>query len=96
MRRYFLHIAVRLQIGTRHVQRNIRRIQHSPQQHHVFGNHSLHAVCYEHLIAIKLYLVSVGVYVLPYLRKIQYSGEVERIIDVQVNVEQRLVEVHGV
>ena len=96
MGRDFLYISVRLQVRTRHIQRNIGRVQNSSHQHHVLGNNSLNAVCNKHLIAIELYLLPCGVYVLFYLWKVKYSGKIERIIDIKMNVEERFVKVHRI
>ena len=92
----FLHIAVALQVAAAHVQRYVGAVEHAVQQHQVFGHHALHAVGHKHLIAIQLYLVAVGVDGLANLREIEYTRQVEGVVDVQMYLEQRIFEVHRV
>ena len=55
--RNLLHVAVALQVGTRHVQRNVRRIDDPVQQCQVFRHDAFHRVGHIHLVAVKLDLV---------------------------------------
>ena len=51
----------------------------------------VNVIGYEHLVAIKLYLMLIHCHPFLELREIKDTGEIERIIHVQVNVEHRLV-----
>ena len=51
----------------------------------------VHAVRDEHLVAIELYLVLLNLEGVLDFREIEYSGEVERIVHVEVDVEERLL-----
>ena len=66
------------------------------QQHQVVGHHSLHAVGHKHLVAIQLNLVAGGVYCLSHLREVQYSRQVKRVVHIQMNLEQRVLEIHRI
>ncbi len=56
---------------------------------------ALHLVGDEHLVAVELYLVALQVDVRLYLGEIQDAREVERIVHVEVNPEERFV-LHGI
>lgn len=45
----------------------------------------------KYLVRVELNLVALEVEIALHLREIEYSGEVERIVDVEVNPEQRVV-----
>ena len=93
---YLLHIVVGLQITTADVQRDVRTIDYAMQQRQVLRHYLLHFVGHKHLVAIELNLVAVYVQVGLYLREIEDTGQVERVIDIQVNMEQRLVHLHRI
>ena len=88
---YFLHIGVTLQIGTGYVQRNIRRIEYTVQQCQKVWNNTLYRVRYIDLIAIKLDFVLVQLYIALYLREVQNTSKMERIIHVQMYPEQGFI-----
>ena len=54
-------------------------------------NDVLHRVGHEHLIAVELNLVAGHLNVVLDLREVEDTGEVERVVYIEVNVEQRLV-----
>ena len=54
-------------------------------------HNSLDRVRHEHLVAVELNLVAGNLHLILNLRKIENTREVEREINVQVNVEQRVV-----
>ena len=87
--RYF-YILIALQITTRHIQRNIRRIDDTMQQCQKVGHNAFDRIGYKHLIAIELDFVALQVDVVFDAREVQNAGQIERIIDIQMNVEQRL------
>ena len=89
--RNFLHIRITLQIGTRNIQWNIRRIKYSMQQSQKVWNNALYGVRYIHLIAIELYFVFVQLYVALYFWKVQYTCKMERVIHIQMYPKQRFI-----
>ena len=54
-------------------------------------NDALHLVCYEHLVAVELYLVALQLNVRLDAGEVEYTSKVERIVHVKVYPEQRLV-----
>ena len=51
----------------------------------------LDRVCHEHLVAVELDLVALDLYVVLDLREVEDTCEVERIVHIEVDVEQRLL-----
>ena len=89
---YLLYIGITLQIRTADVQRYVGRIYHAMQQSQKLRHYALHRIGNKHLIAIQLYLVALQFYIVSNLREIQNTRKMERIIHVQMNMEQwRLV-----
>ena len=84
------HIAVVLQEGAGDVQREIRAVDHALEQHQEFRNDLFDVVGDEHLAGIQLDLAFDAAELLLDLREIQNTLELERIIHVQVNPEQRI------
>ena len=84
-----------MQIAAAYVQRNVRRIYHSVEQREEVGHDAFYLVGYENLVAVKLYLVALQVDVRFNPWEVQYAGKVERVVNVKVNPEQRVV-LHGV
>ena len=84
--RNLLDVRVALQIAARHVQRDVGRVDHAVQQRQELG----HRIGHEHLVRIELDLVLLYLEVVPYLREIENACQIERIVDVQVNIEQRV------
>ena len=91
MRRYLLHVHIALQVATADVERYVRRVDDTMKQGQIFGNDIVNLVGDEHLIAVELDLLAVDVHVVLDLWEVEYSRQMERIIDVEVYVEQRLV-----
>ena len=91
----FLHVGVALQITAADVQRNVGRIDDTMQQRQELGHDTLHLVGDEHLVAIELNLVALKFDVGMHAGEIQNARQVERIVHIQVNPEQRLV-LHGI
>jgi len=88
---YFLDVGIALQIAPGNVQRDIRGIYHSVQQCQEVRDNAFHRVSHEYLVAVQLYLVFLNFEVVPDLREVEDPGQFERIIDVQVDVEERLL-----
>ncbi len=84
-------VGVALQVAARHVERDVGRIDHAVQQRQIFGYYAVDLVGDEDLVAVKLYLVLLNLEIVVYLGEIEYSRQVERIVDVHVDVEQRIV-----
>ena len=91
-----LHVAVALQVASAHIQRNVGRVDHTMKQGEELRNDSFYLVGNEHLIAIQLYLIALDVDIVLDTREVENTCEVERIVNIQVNPEQRLVHLHGV
>ncbi len=91
-----LHVVIALQVRAAHIQRNVRRVDHTVQQGQILRHNVLHLIGHIHLIAVELYLVAVHIQIVLYLREVQNTRQVERVIHVQVNMEQRLLHLHGV
>ena len=94
--RDLLDVIIRLQVRTADIQRYIRRVDHAVQQRQVLRHDILHLIGHKDLIAIELYLVALYVQVRFDAREIQYSGQVEGIVHIEVNMEQRFIHLHGV
>ena len=62
------------------------------EQRHELGHYILDRIGDEHLVAVELDLVLGDLQLVLDLREIEDSGEVERIIHIQVDIEQRIVE----
>ena len=91
VRRDLLHLAVALEIASADVQRDVWRVDHAVQQRQELGHDALHLVGHEDLVAVELDLVLLQFDVRLDLREVEDSREVERVVDVQVDPEQRLV-----
>ena len=89
--RNLLHVGVALQVAPRHVERNVGRVDHAVQQRQVFRHDALDLIRHIHLIRIELNLVLLYLEVVVDLREIEDARQVERIVDIQVDREQRLV-----
>ena len=88
--RNLLDVRIALQVAARYVQRNIRRVDHAVQQGEVFRYDPLDLVGHIHLIGVELDLVFLNFEVVPNLREVEDTRQVERIIDIQMNREERL------
>ena len=89
--RDLLDVGVALQVAAGDVQRDVRRVDDTVQQRHEVRDDVVHMVRHEHLVAVQGDLVPVDGDALLDLREVQDTGEVERIVHVQVDVEQRLL-----
>ena len=89
--RNLLDVRVALQIAARHVQRDVGRVDHAVQQRQELGHDAFDRIGHEHLVRIELDLVLLYLEVVPYLREIENACQIERIVDVQVNIEQRVL-----
>ncbi len=56
-----------------------------------FRYYTLHLICHKHLVAIELYLIALQLKIRLNAWEVEYTGEVERIIYVEVYPEQRFV-----
>ena len=94
--RDFLYVAVALQITTAHIQRDIGRVNHTMQQRKEVGHNAFHLVGDKHLVAVKLYLIALQLDIRFDSREKEDTSKVERIVNVEVNPEQRLLHLHGI
>ena len=92
----FLHVGVLLQVGAGDVERNVRGVDHAVQQRQEVRHDVLDVVGDEHLVAVEVNLVALQVHLLLQLREVQDARQVEGEVHVEVNLEQRLLEVHRV
>ncbi len=84
-----LHIGIALEIAPAHVERNIGRIDHTLQQHEELRHDIFHFIGYKNLVGVELDLVFLYLVVLFDLREIQDTSEVEGIVHIQMDPEQR-------
>ena len=89
-----LHLLIVLQEGTGDVERDIGAIDHAVQQHQKFRDDFLDVIRDIYLIAIQLDLSALELHLLFHLGEIEDALQAERILHVQVDPEERLVEVH--
>ena len=90
-----LHLAVALQIAARDVQRNIGRVDDAVQQREELRHDALHLVGHKHLVAVELNLVLLQFERVLDAGEVEDTRQIEGIVDVEVNPEQRLV-LHGI
>ena len=83
----FPDIRIALQVTAANVQRDIRTVNHTVQEHQEFRNDILDLIGYKYLVGIQLDLVFLYLVALLDLWEIQNTGQVERIIYVQVDPE---------
>ena len=92
MTRNFLHILVALQVAALNIQWNIWRIEYTMEKHEEIRYNSLDRIRYKYLVAIQLNLIALDLEVFLHLWEKENSGEVEWIIHIQVNIEERIFE----
>ena len=90
MRRHLGDIGVVLQITPGYIQRQLGAIQHALEHKQIFRDDFLDVVRHEHLIVIQLDLPLNGLILIVQPREVQDSFEVERIVRIDVNPEQRV------
>jgi hypothetical protein len=61
------------------------------QQGHKVGNDTFHGVCDKHLVAVELNLVFLNLQIAFDFGKVQNSGEVKRIIHIEMDVKLRVL-----
>ena len=88
--RDLLDILVGLQVASGDVKRNVRRVDDTVQKRQEVRDDVVHVVGDEHLVAVKLDVVLLDRHPVLDLREVEDSGEVERIVHVQMDVEQRV------
>ena len=88
--------AVGLQEGAGHVQRDVRRVYYPSQQHQEVGNNTFHLISYKYLILIKLDLIFFDIQVIGQFWEEQNTGKVEWIINIQMNMEKRILKLHRI
>ena len=93
--RNLLHIAVALEIRTAHVERNVWTVNDPMQERQEVGHNVFHRVCDKHLVAIELNLIAMDFDVVFNLGEIQNTREIERIVHIEVNPEERFI-LHGI
>ena len=87
---YLRHISAVLEIASRDVQREFGAVENAAEHQQIFGYYFLYVVRNEYLIVIELHLSLDALEFALYLREIEDSLEVERVIGAEMNVEQRL------
>ena len=85
-----------MEVGTRHIQWDIGRVDDTVQQRHEFRDNAFQFVGDIDLVAIELHAVLLQVELVLHLRKIQNAGEVEGIIHIEVDLEHRIFKVHRI
>ena len=93
MRGDLADVAVVLQEGAADVQRDVGAVDHALEEHEEFGNDFLDVIRHEHLTGEQLDLTFAGAEILLQLGEVQDALEVEGIIDVEMDPEQRIVKV---
>ena len=93
--RNLLHIAVALEIRTTHVERNVRTVDDPMQECQEVGHNVFHRISDKHLVAIELNLIAMDFDVVFNLWEIQNTREIERIVHIEVNPEERFI-LHGI
>ncbi len=92
----FLDVGVLLEVRAAHVQGDVRRINHAVKQRQEIGDDVLHVVRDEDLVGVEVDAVLLQVHLLLQLGEVEDARQVEGEVHVEVNVEQRVLEVHGV
>ena len=87
---YLRHISAVLEIASRNVQRKLGAVENAAEHQQIFGYYFLYVVRNEYLIVIELHLSLDALEFALYLREIEDSLEVERVVGAEVNVEKRL------
>ena len=85
------HVAVVLQEGARDVQRQVGAVHHALEQQQELGDDLLDIVRDEHLVGVELDLALVGGKVVLEPREVQDAVQVEGIVGVEMDPEQRLL-----
>ena len=86
-----LHKSVVLQRASGDIQRQIRTVDHTLQQHQVFGDDFFDIIRDEDLVVVQFDLAFNGVILCVDPREVQDSFQVKRVIHVQMDPEQRLL-----
>ena len=89
-----LDLAVILQKAARNIQRHIRAVDDTFEQQQKFRDDLLDVVRNEDLIAVKFDLTGDELQFILLLREVEDTLEVKWVVDVEVNPEQRLIEIH--
>ena len=89
--RDLLDILVGLKITSGHVERDVRRIDDTVKEGQEIRDDVLDVVGDEHLVAVELDVVLLDRHPVLDLREVEDAGEVERIVNIQVDVEQRIL-----
>ncbi len=93
---YLLHVLIALQVTAADVQRDVRRVDDAVEQSQILRYDVLDLIGHEDLVAVELDLVIVDVEVVLDLREVENTRQVERIIHIQMNMEQRFLELIGI
>ena len=88
--------SIALQIAAADIEGNVGRVDDTMQKGEVFGHDVVHLVGDKDLVAVELDLVAPHVEVVLYLREIEDAREVERIVHIEVDMEEGFVELHGI
>ena len=88
--RDLLDVRIALEIAARDVERDVGRIDHAVQQREVLRYDSFDLIRHVDLVGVELDLVLLNLEVVADLREVENARQVERIVDVQVDREERL------
>ncbi len=78
-----------MQRAARHVQRNVRRVDHTVQQHQKLRNNVFDIIGHVNLIAVQLDFIFLNFKRIVHFREVKHASQVEREVDIQVNPEHR-------
>ena len=92
MVRDLLDLCIALEIGARDVQRNIRGVNDPVQESEVLWDNTLDIFGDEDLVGIELDLVALELHLVLHLREVEDTREVEGVVYVEMNPEERLFE----
>ena len=89
-----LHLSVVLQKAAGDVERHVRAVDDALEQQQKFRDDLLDVVGDKDLVAVELDLAGDDLQLVLLLREVEDALEVKRIVDVEVDPEQRLVKIH--
>ena len=88
--RYLLDSGICLKVRARHVERDVGRVDYTLEQLHELRHYAFYRIGNEYLVAVELYAVAVDVEVVFDFGEIEDACQVEGVVHVEVNPEERL------